>query len=314
MRNNKTLALLALVAVTPLAKADDITDLKAAVTKLKADVAALQNLTNNQQTTINQLSSTLVALAKKTQYITVGGKTMYIRGCNVQIQSADTPVAPNGLGNLIIGWNGARNDGTDVRSGSHFLVMGSQNNYSGQGGFVGGSHNFAGQNTVILNGYNNKATGMNSVVVTGANQWNAGLNGLLGTGNGNVTRDTSRNGCVLSGKGNAIYGYEGVVATGVSNGDSWPNLNAFVGTGEHNDNNGGTSCAILTGSYNSTWCSGGHNLIGTGYKNSLQKTCEGVFLADGNTFIMDYDGRDPKNLKQWVNRLASEGYLFDYSH
>src|SRR5512132_4172632 len=54
----------ALFALAPFAKADDIS-------QLKADVAALQNIVNNQQTTINQLSSTAAMLVKKTQFITI---------------------------------------------------------------------------------------------------------------------------------------------------------------------------------------------------------------------------------------------------
>jgi hypothetical protein len=43
----------------------------------------------------------------------------------------------NGLGNVVIGYNEPRGAGDD-RSGSHNLVIGSQNNFSSYGGFMAG--------------------------------------------------------------------------------------------------------------------------------------------------------------------------------
>lgn len=49
----------------------------------------------------------------------------------------------SGLGNLIIGYNGPGNDlgAGDVRTGSHNLILGDQNNYSSFGGLVAGADN-----------------------------------------------------------------------------------------------------------------------------------------------------------------------------
>lgn len=43
------------------------------------------------------------------------------------------PDCPNGLGNLIVGYNESRG-GSDIRTGSHNVVMGQGNNFSRFGG------------------------------------------------------------------------------------------------------------------------------------------------------------------------------------
>src|SRR5437773_848495 len=83
---------------------------------------------------------------------------MYLRGTNLHVEKGhgDTngkPDAPydlanppvvNGLGNLIVGYNASRvppGYGTDVRTGSHNLILGDANNYSSFGGLVAGQLN-----------------------------------------------------------------------------------------------------------------------------------------------------------------------------
>jgi hypothetical protein len=49
----------------------------------------------------------------------------------------DTPVpdCPNGLGNLIVGYNEPRGFGEDIRTGSHNVVVGQEHNFSRFGGW-----------------------------------------------------------------------------------------------------------------------------------------------------------------------------------
>jgi hypothetical protein len=101
---------------------------------------------------------TIQFLLNKTQFITVAGGEMYIRGTNLHIENGlgatnGDPADPsnpnaavtNGLGNLIVGYNGSRayayGNGPDVRTGSHNIVVGDQLNYSTYGGLLAGSLN-----------------------------------------------------------------------------------------------------------------------------------------------------------------------------
>lgn len=137
----------------------------------------------------------VTALETKTQYMSVNttAKSTIFSGCNVFVNdgggSTDaivTNAAGDGLGNLIIGYNvtGHRAAGDpDIRTGSHNLILGDDNNYSSFGGLVagrfsnvnsgyasicGGYGNTVSQTyTAILGGFGNKATGNVSSICGG---------------------------------------------------------------------------------------------------------------------------------------------------
>ena len=70
------------------------------------------------------------------------GNEIYITGANLHVvNGTESTSSINGLGNVIIGYNEVRGDGTDIRSGSHMLVVGTKNNYSSFGGIVTGEYN-----------------------------------------------------------------------------------------------------------------------------------------------------------------------------
>jgi hypothetical protein len=97
-----------------------------------AQIAQLQVL-------VAGLTSRVEALEAKLAHVSVSGNDIVVSGANLYVNdgsgSTDGPV--NGLGNVVIGYNELRGAGDD-RSGSHNLVVGSRNNYSSYGGFVGG--------------------------------------------------------------------------------------------------------------------------------------------------------------------------------
>src|SRR5262249_45149965 len=76
-----------------------------------------------------------------------GGRTLRFSGVNVQVVSGagTTNAAPNGGGNLIVGYN----EGDDpsepapphVKTGSHNIVVGRSNGFSSYGGLVVGQDN-----------------------------------------------------------------------------------------------------------------------------------------------------------------------------
>lgn len=96
------------------------------------------------QTLVQDLNTRLATLETKLAHVSVSGDDIFITGANLHVRSGsgttDGPV--NALGNLVIGYNELRGGAGDNRSGSHNLVVGSMNNFSSYGGFVGGTQSF----------------------------------------------------------------------------------------------------------------------------------------------------------------------------
>ena len=212
---------------------DDRYYTKAQVDALSTQIAALQTAVaqltttvNNQATTVTQLQATVAgqqtALAAQQallQNVSRSGNDITFSGVNVRIvNGAGTTETKNTLGNLIVGYNEARGDGTDDRTGSHNIVAGKCNNYSYFGGMVvglwnassgtyasvsggggntasehyasvsGGSYNTASEDYAsVSGGYHNKASGDWSFVGGGGhrvsqygNQAVANLSAVLG--------------------------------------------------------------------------------------------------------------------------------------
>ena len=95
-------------------------------------------------------------------------KTIRFSGVNLQIvNGTDSGSRINGLGNLIVGYQGLREEGNE-RSGSHNLVVGNENNYSSWGGLVAGTMNsIEAQYACVIGGELNAATGVTSCVLGG---------------------------------------------------------------------------------------------------------------------------------------------------
>lgn len=96
------------------------------------DEAELQALKDR----ISVLESLLIHVSRN-------GNEIFITGANLHVVNGTAATAglPNGLGNVIIGYNELRGDGTDNRTGSHMLLLGKKNNYSSFGGIVLGEEN-----------------------------------------------------------------------------------------------------------------------------------------------------------------------------
>ncbi len=145
------------------------------------------------------------------EYLTdeIGGsyKTIRFTGVNVQVVNGlgatnGLPSTPyifgydffeaNGVGNLILGYNEPRastTGHTDDRSGSHNVVVGRENDYSGYGGVVFGEDGCIG----------------------------GGFNSVLG-GQGNEVRPFNAGHCTMvGGQGNEIEGYNNVIVGGNGN-------------------------------------------------------------------------------------------------
>ena len=94
--------------------------------------------------TSTQLQAEIAAIQATLQFVTTSGTTMTISGANLVVNNGAAKTATeNGLGNIVIGYNelGNSNSGGDERTGSHNLILGSQNSFSSYGGIIAGSDN-----------------------------------------------------------------------------------------------------------------------------------------------------------------------------
>jgi hypothetical protein len=111
--------------------------------EMNANFAAVKESVDDNDTRIEALEKTVAS-------IDLDGDTLMISGVNVQIVdgTGDTAGAPNGLGNLIIGYN----EGTHDRSGSHNLVVGTEHSYTSYGGLVAGFGNTVSARSTSVSG------------------------------------------------------------------------------------------------------------------------------------------------------------------
>ena len=129
----------------PAADQSEITSLQSQVTTLTAEVGALQ--------------ATLAG-------VTRSGNTLLFGGMNVQLESGvgSTTGVPNGLGNLIIGYD--ETPGTQTGSGN--LVLGTGQSFTSYGGIVAGNANtISSPFASVTGGQGNTASGRDASVSGG---------------------------------------------------------------------------------------------------------------------------------------------------
>ena len=109
---------------------------------------------------VDALAVRIAALEAKLTGLTRSGNDFIITNANLYIQSGSgtTEGTVNGKGNLVIGYNELRGSG-DVRTGSHNLIVGKNNNYGSYGGIVVGNYNtISGGYSSVSGGYGNTAS------------------------------------------------------------------------------------------------------------------------------------------------------------
>jgi hypothetical protein len=177
------------------------------VDALEAAVAALQTENATQQGEIVELQADNAYLLDLLQHFSRVENDVYITGANLNIVSGsgatDSPV--NGLGNLIVGYNETA-EGYDIRTGSHNLVLGFRNSFSGYGGIVAGYHNsISGNFANVLGGAGNSAEGSSTSILGGI---------------GNSTADFytwASNATIVGGYNNYAWGFSSTVGGGIDN-------------------------------------------------------------------------------------------------
>jgi hypothetical protein len=156
--------------------AADSTDVEA----LKAQIAELQE-------TVTQLAALLEGVSRE-------GSDLIFSGMNLNVVSGSgaTDATPNGLGNLIVGYNESANQNKiRINGGSHNLIIGKDQSYTSYGGFASGASNkISAPYATVTGGFNNSASGDYSSVSGG--QLNT-ASGDYSTVGGGLTRKAEGN-------------------------------------------------------------------------------------------------------------------------
>lgn len=139
--------------------------LTSSVITMAADKVVVIPLNNSSlQNRITELENLLDGLSRN-------GNDIYFTGVNIHIVdgSGNTSGAVNGLGNLIVGYNEARDiGGPDVRTGSHNVIIGNTHNYASYGGLVVGTfNNITAPYSSVIGGFANTASGTSSTICGG---------------------------------------------------------------------------------------------------------------------------------------------------
>ena len=287
-------------------------NLKTAVETAQRENAELRGQIRDLQAAL----AASIALKDTLSVETVNGvRTVRLTGVNLQIvNGTNSTESINGAGNLIVGYDEANTNtrivcslATDAnagslnteakclgaggtvairqKTGSHNLVMGSQNSYSSAGGIVAGRGNFitelyasnlggtenlaAGRFSVNIAGQGNHSTDTGAAILGGANNTASGSNSSVSGGSANKANIVGAT--VSGGFRNTASGPQSNVTGGILNESSGPF--SHVSGGGNNISSGATS-TVAGGSTNDSQAptssvSGGSQNVTTGVTQVL---------------------------------------------
>jgi hypothetical protein len=153
-------------------------------------------------------------LEYKLAHVTSGPDDITISGANLHIVNGlGATNTVNGLGNLIVGYQEHRLPPfTNIRTGSHNVIVGRQHNYSSFGGLVVAQFNeISGPWASVTGGFSNSASGVNSSVsggngnsASGQNSWASG--GVMNRASGIASSISGGGGNLASGVDSSVSG------------------------------------------------------------------------------------------------------------
>ncbi len=253
-----------------------VDDSQVQIDALKAQVATLQAQLNNVLA-INQYLSLQQVNSQP---------TIRVSGANLQVvNGANDTATSNGKGNLIIGYDEARSSGSSQcslgtnpntglpvsgqagcttaggtwalshKSGSHYLIVGSENNYSRFSGVVIGSRNTANYDYASVSG--------------GTDNTASGYGASVSGGGGNTASGSSA--AVSGGFANTASGASAVVNGGTANTASTSNASV---SGGYNNVASGSSASVSGGSTNTA--SGSSTSVSGGIGNTASGSVASV--------------------------------------
>lgn len=138
--------------------------------ELEERIAGLEETVETQAETIAGLQGLLAGVTRSNDDF--GRDTLRFTGMNLQIVNGFGDPG-NGLGNVIIGYNRPRTVATPAttaahRVGSHYLITGPEQHWTGKGGLLAGMQNTAsGEYASVIGGNENIASGFWSSVIGG---------------------------------------------------------------------------------------------------------------------------------------------------
>jgi hypothetical protein len=212
----------------------------------------------------NDLEQRLAALETLLAHFSRQGNEVLITGANLHIvnglgrtdctDAQGEPMAecPNGLGNVIVGYNEPRDtpeggEDRNVRTGSHNVVVGPQHNYSRVGGLVVGVWNeSSGDFAAVSGGRFNTASGFAAAVSGGS--LNTASGAFAAVSGGTVNTASGSEAVVSGGTMNMASEFATAVSGGCCHAAS--GVLAVVSGGTHNTASG--VAAAVGGGYGNT--------------------------------------------------------------
>jgi hypothetical protein len=228
------------------------------IASLEGRVTDLETANTTLQGKVGSLEALLTGVTRDHD-----GNRLLFTGMNLQIVNGQGSTrTTNGLGNVIIGYND-QPEPSATRSGSHYLIVGDQHEWTSSGGIVAGIHNtVSGRDASVTGGYKNTARGNVSSVTGGS--FNSAGDGLFMSGT---------HASVTGGRGNTATGWDASVTGGFENlasGDG-----SSVTGGRRNTARGPQLFSTVSGGENNTASgqaasvSGGENNIAVGRASSI---------------------------------------------
>lgn len=287
-----------------------ITALQAEVTTLTDDVAAVQS----RVATVEDVTDTMTLTSID------GYPSLVVEGVNLHLRNGlGSTNTDNGTGNLIVGYNELRAAPLEnIRTGSHLVITGREQNYTGSSGFIGGYKNSSNADYgAILGGMENETFGLAPVVVGGLfntagnpNDPNDAFYAVAVGGYNNIAM--ARGSAILAGQNNVTLGDSSGIMAGNSN--QTAGTRSAIVSGFSNQANGSNS-VILGGGIGAVGifgdnASGNAAVVVGGYRNestgTYATTVGGFVNKSSNTYTVTSSGfnRDAAAEGEWV----SSGY------
>ena len=215
--------------------------------------------------------------------------TVKIAGANLQVVSGggSTYGTPNGLGNVIVGYNAEI--GVEQRGGSHNVVVGDGHTYGGTGGVVFGLDNWINSRSAVLGGHGNQ-TYTDAVILNG--EYNT-AQGAFSTASGYDNYAFGDYSNISGGQSNQALGVYSSVTGGYTNGagGDWSSVtggdqsvasaNYSTVTGGHYNVVTGQNGSICGGRFNTV--SASYASVSGGYGNDATGTDSVVSGGSNNT-------------------------------
>jgi hypothetical protein len=170
-------------------QADTIAALQATVSDQADTITALQATVSDQAGEVSSLQTLLEGVSRGDD--AQGRDTLLFAGMNLQVVNGTgtTYGEPNGVGNLLVGYDAERPswEGGSDKSGSHYLVVGDAHNFTGASGILAGYANTAsGDWASVTGGLRNEASADHASVSGGIDNIASGEFSSVTAGEGNT--------------------------------------------------------------------------------------------------------------------------------